>query len=381
MLVLRLLPPGLLGGSDSDPISVTDAPERWPGALLVRKERKEMIVDAYTHILPKKYQEGLEKKVTNRDMSLNSTQYAKNVPTLLDLEARFRVMDAFEDYIQVISVASPPIYSIAPREVAVELARIANDELAELVLKYPDRFAAGIACLPMTDLEAAIAEAERAVKDLRMRAVEIYTDIAGKPLDSPEFIPLYEKMVELDRPIFIHPLREMTVPDYPGEKISKYRVWTKLGWPYTTALAMTRLVCGGVMERVPDLKIVTHHCGGVIPFVAGRMDWSDDFNEMRMGHRDIFLRENVLTYFRRFYYDTAVNGNTAALQCGLAFAGLEHLIFATDFPFDNQMGRRLIRDTIESVERMGLKEEEKTTIYRHNAVKLLRLPLGAIHIK
>lgn len=337
-----------------------------------------MIVDAYTHILPKKYQAGLEKKVTNRDASLNSARYAQMIPGLVDLDARFRVMDAFDDYIQVISVASPPIYSIAPPDAALELTRIANDELAEMIYRYPDRFAAGIACLPLTDVDAAISEAERAVKDLRLRAVEMYTDIAGKPLDAPEYMPLYEKMVEMDRPIFIHPLREMTTPDYEGENISRYRVWTKLGWPYATALAMTRLVYGGVMEKLPGLKVITHHCGGIIPFLAGRLDWSDDFNEMRMGHRDIFLQENALAYYRRFFYDTAVNGNTAALQCGMDFAGVDRMVFATDFPFDNQGGRRLIRDTIESVERMGLGDGEKKKIYRDNAVKVLRLPLGAI---
>ncbi len=340
-----------------------------------------MIVDAYTHILPKKYQEGLEKKATRRDIGLNSARYAKTVPTLIDLEARFHVMDAFKEYIQVISVAAPPIYSIASPKVSLELTRIVNDELAELVFKYPERFAGGIASLPMTDPKEAIKEAERAIRDLRLRAVEIYTDVSGKPLDSPEFIPLYEKMVELNRPIFIHPFREMTTPDYPGEKISKYRVWTKLGWPYATALAMTRLVYGGIMERLPGLQVVTHHCGGLIPYLAGRIDWSDDFNEMRMGHRDIFLRENALTYYRRFYYDTAVNGNTAALQCGLDFAGLKNVVFATDFPFDNQCGQRLIRDTIDSIERMGLTEDEKEAIYRDNAVRLLHLPLGAIRIK
>jgi aminocarboxymuconate-semialdehyde decarboxylase len=337
-----------------------------------------MIIDAYTHILPKKYQTGLEKKISDRDPNLNSVRYAKTIPTLVDLDARFRLMDEFDGYIQVVSIASPPIYSIAPPDMAVELARIANDELAELVHKYPERFAAGIACLPLTDPEAALAEAERAMKDLRLRAVEFYTDIAGKPLDAPEFMPIYEKMVELDRPIFIHPLREMTTPDYEGEKISKYRVWTKLGWPYTTALAMTRLVYGGVMERLSALKVVTHHCGGMIPYVAGRLDWNDDFNEMRMGHRDIYLQENALVYYRRFFYDTATNGNTAALQCGKAFAGLDQMVFATDMPFDNQMGRRLIRETIASVERMGLSDEEKKKLYRDNAVNLLRLPLGAI---
>jgi predicted TIM-barrel fold metal-dependent hydrolase len=339
-----------------------------------------MIVDAYTHILPKKYQEGIEKRVKNRDKSLNSVRYAKMVPTLLDLDARFRVMDAFGDYMQVISVASPPVYSIAPDGVSAELARIANDELAELVQKYPTRFAAGIATLPMTDPDASVAEAERAIRDLRLRGVEVFTDVAGKPLDSEEFLPLYRKVAELGRPLFIHPLREMTVPDYPGEDKSKYRVWTKLGWPYATGLAMTRLVYGRVMERVPDLKVVTHHCGGVIPFVAGRLDWNDDFNEMTMGHRDIYLKEHALTYYRRFYYDTATNGNTAALQCGLAFAGLDQLVFATDFPFDNQAGMRLIRDTIESVERMGLTQEQKKAVYRDNAVRLLHLPLGMISI-
>ena len=335
-----------------------------------------MIIDAYTHILPTKYQAALEQKVTGRDMSLNSARYARTIPTLMDLEARFRVMDAFGDYLQVISVASPPIYSIAAPAVAVELCRIANDELAELVQKYPNRFAAGIACLPLTDIEAALAEAERAVKDLRLRAVEFYTDIDGKPLDAPEFEPIYEKMADWNRPLFIHPLREMTTPDYAGEKISKYRVWTKLGWPYATALAMTRLVYGGVLERWPDLKIVTHHCGGLIPYLAGRIDWNDDFNEMRMGHRDFYLKQKALAYYRRFYYDTAVNGHTAALECGRSFTGVQQMIFATDMPFDNQMGRRLIRDSIAAVEKMDLSDADKQRIYYDNAVQLLQLPLS-----
>jgi len=334
-----------------------------------------MIIDAYTHILPAKYQAGLEQKVTDRDMSLNSARYTKTVPTLVDLDARFKVMDAFEDYIQVISVASPPIYSIAPPGVDVDLCRIANDELAELVSKYPDRFAAGIASLPLSGVDAAVTEAERAIKELRLRAVEFYTDINGKPLDAPEFMPVYEKMVELDRPIFIHPLREMTVSDYEGESISKYRVWTKLGWPYATALAMTRLVYGGVMEKLPTLKVVTHHGGGLIPYLAGRIDWNDDFNEMRMGHRDYYLKENALSYYRRFYYDTAVNGNTAALECAQAFAGLDQMVFATDMPFCNQMGSRLIRDTIESVNRMQITAQERRQIFQENAINLLRLPL------
>jgi predicted TIM-barrel fold metal-dependent hydrolase len=339
-----------------------------------------MIIDSYTHILPKKYQEGLEKKVTGRDPRLSTVRYAKMVPSLLDMDVRFRIMDTFGEYMQVISVASPPIYDIAPPDVARELCTIANDEMAELMFKYPDRFAAGIACLPLTDVDAAVQEAERAIKDLRLRAVEMHSDVAGKPLDAPEFFPLYEKMVDLDRPIFIHPMREATVPDYPGEEMSKYRVWTSLGWPYATGMAMTRLVYGGVMERFPDLRIITHHCGGVIPYLIGRLDYSYDFNEMRMGYRDVYMKHKPIHYFKRFYYDTAVNGNTAALGCGLALCGIDHMVFATDHPFDNQNGLRLIRDTIESVEAMGLSAEDKKKVYTGNAISLLRLPLCGLRV-
>ena len=163
-----------------------------------------MIIDAYTHILPKKYQENLERLVGQRDQRLNTARYAQLVPTLGDLDARFRLMDKFDGYIQVISIASPHIYEIAPPAVAVELCKIANDELAELIFKYPERFAGGIASLPLSDVDASIKEAERAMKDLRLKAVEFTAVVTGKPLDAPEFLPLYEKMAETGPPD-LHP--------------------------------------------------------------------------------------------------------------------------------------------------------------------------------
>jgi aminocarboxymuconate-semialdehyde decarboxylase len=98
--------------------------------------------------------------------------------------------------------------------------------------------------------------------------------------------------------------------------------------------------------------------------------------EAAVTEADRAVKENALTYYRRFFYDTAVNGNTAALECGLAFAGLDQMVFATDMPFCNQMGSRLIRDTIESVNRMQITAQEKRKIFQENAVNLLRLPLN-----
>jgi aminocarboxymuconate-semialdehyde decarboxylase len=337
-----------------------------------------LYIDAYCHILPPKYQAAMDKILARRDQNLNTSRYAKAIPILTDLDTRFRMMDRYPGYMQVLTVAAPSITKVASPDQAVEMARIANDELAELVDRHPDRFAAGIACLPLNDVDAALEEADRAIKDLRLRGIEMYTDIGGKPLDAPEFMPLYEKMVDYNLPIFIHPQKEMNIPDYQDEEISKYRIWTKLGWPMATSKAMVRLVYGGVLEKYPGIKFVTHHCGGTIPYLAGRIDWSDDFNEMRMGHRDIFLRKKAVEYFREFIFDTAVNGNTAALQCGLAFCGIDRLLFATDLPFDNQGGYRLVRDTIESVDRMNLDPDDRRKAYQDNAIRLMRLPLNGL---
>lgn len=139
----------------------------------------------------------------------------------------------------------------------------------------------------------------------------MYSDVNGMPLDAEALYPIYEKMERYNLPILIHPKRSPALPDYPGEENSRYRAWTKLGWPVASSMAMFRLVYGGVMERFPNLKIVTHHCGGVIPYLAGRMEWNDDFNEMRMGHKDILFPHKPLEYFRRMYYDTANNGYPA----------------------------------------------------------------------
>ena len=204
----------------------------------------------------------------------------------------------------------------------------------------------------------------------------MYSDVNGMPLDAEALYPIYEKMERYNLPILIHPKRSPALPDYPGEENSRYRAWTKLGWPVASSMAMFRLVYGGVMERLPNLKIVTHHCGGVIPYLAGRMEWNDDFNEMRMGHKDILFPHKPLEYFRRMYYDTANNGYPAGLRCGMDFAGIGKLVFATDLPFCNQKGLRLIRDSIAAVDALDLAPGDRRKVFQSNAVDLFRLPLS-----
>ena len=156
--------------------------------------------------------------------------------------------------------------------------------MAELVLKYPDRFLAGVACLPMNDMDAALTETDRAITDLGLKGVLIYTPINDKPLDAPEFIPLYEKMCQYNLPILIHPMRNPDYPDYRTENASKYRVYNTFGWPYETTVAMTRIVFSGILEKYPNLKFVTHHCGGMVPYLAERIKQFYDLGDAQRGN-------------------------------------------------------------------------------------------------
>ena len=131
----------------------------------------------------------------------------REIPVLADLELRFRMMDQFADYQQVLTLASPPLEVFGDPQSSPELARIANDGMAELVAKHPDRFPAFVASLPMNNIDACLAELDRAVLDLKARGVQVFSNVNGRPLDEPEFRPLFEKMAAHDLPIWLHPAR------------------------------------------------------------------------------------------------------------------------------------------------------------------------------
>ena len=334
------------------------------------------MLDVFNHILPPKYLEARNKKALTSWASSQGLMYTQTVPALGDLDARFRIMDRYEDFLQVLTIAAPSVETISKPEDAVELAKIANDEMAELVMKYPDRFVAAVACLPLNDIDATLQEIDRAINDLGFRGIEIPTDVNGKPIDSPEFMPIYEKMAYYNLPILIHPQRDKTIPDYEGEEESKYYIWTGLGWPHATSMAMIRLVNSGVLEKYPNLKFVTHHAGGTIPYLISRVSLEEDLHQMRQGYKhEHHLTKKIPDYLRMFYNDTAVYGGTAALMCAYAFCGADHMLFATDMPFDSQAGYRLVRETIRSVEEMDITDAEKREVFEVNARRLFRLPI------
>ena len=334
-----------------------------------------MKIDIFNHIFPKKfYQKMLEIAPAHKDMG----KRVREVPVLYDLDARFRVMDQFDDYAQVICIASPPIEVLADPKVSPDLARVANDGMAEYVAKYPARFPGFIASLPMNHPEAALAETVRAVSDLKAVGVQLFTNVNGRPLDLPEFKPIFAKMAEYDLPIWLHPARGANFPDYASEQKSKYEIWWTLGWPYETSVTMARLVFGYYFDEFPNLKIITHHLGGMIPYFDGRVGPGWDQLGSRTSDEDYTiilkkLKRPHLDYFKMFFADTALFGSVAGTKCGLEFFGVNHVLFGSDSPFDPEKGPRYIRDTIRVIDSLPITDEDRRKIYEGNAKRLLRL--------
>ncbi len=302
----------------------------------------------------------------------------RNVPMLVDLDERFRVMDGFDGYEQVLSISTPPIEAYAAPADAVDLARLVNDEMAELVARYPQRFAAFVASLPLNDPEAALREIERAVGQLGARGVQIFSNVNGQPLDRPEHLALFEAMAARDLPVWLHPYRGAEIGDYASETRSEFEIWWAFGWPYQTSVAMARLVFSGIFDRLPHLKVITHHMGAMVPYFEGRVGPGWDQLGVRTSDKDYgrllrTLRKRPLDYFRSFYADTALFGAYEATLCGLRFFGPSHVLFASDAPFDPERGPMFIRETVAIVDRLPISSEDRERIYWRNAVEMLKL--------
>ncbi len=334
-------------------------------------------IDISAHILPRRYFDAMLKTAPP---GFYMQKRVSGVPVLVDLDARFQVMDRFEGYSQVLSLALPPIEAVAPPEKSAELARIGNSELAALVAKYPDRFLTAVAGLPLNDVEGTLQELEHAVRQLGLGGVQLFTHVNGKPLDSPELLPVFEAIAALDVPIWLHPARAEVPPDYPTETRSRYEIWHVFGWPFDTTIAMTRMIFGGLLDRFPKLKVITHHLGGTVPFLESRIKGAYDQFGARTADEDYAavlrtLKKHPREYYRMFYADTAMYGSPPALECGLAFFGSEHVLFGSDMPFDVEGGPRYIRETLNAIEEMTASPEEKQRILHENAVRLLGLRL------
>ena len=331
-----------------------------------------MKIDIFTHVMLPRYKKELYR---HSDRFPTEAAVQDKRPVLWDNEMRLSKLEPYPDLAQVLSATMPPVEEVVGAGEAAELARICNDEMAELVAKYPEKYIAAIANVPLNNIEIALAETERAVKKLGFRGIQLHTRINGRPPSAEEMMPLYRLMADFDLPIWIHPMRSYTQPDWASEKVSYHQLFSIFGWPYDTTAAMARLVFAGIFEKLPAIKFITHHLGGMVPYFSDRAvaHWNNGLQRLGAEHFPGLTRHPI-DYLKMFYADTALVGNSnRSLECGLAFFGEDHVLFGTDFPYDVENGGVGIRETIKGIERMALSESAKQKIYEGNARRLLHL--------
>ena len=331
-----------------------------------------MRIDAYTHFIPEKY---FTKIVESGHADIGKR--VREIPCIHDLDVRRKIVDSFPDYAQILSYPMPPLEVMTKGDAKLteEYTKLVNDGFAEICAKYPDQFPGWVAQGALIAPDAGVREAERALKNGAL-GVQIYTNIAGKPLDDPAFDPFFAAMNRLNKPIWMHPARAANFPDYLTEKKSKYEIWWTFGWSYETATFMARMVFSKTLDKYPELKILVHHFGGIVPMLEGRIGPGWDQLGARTSDEDYGallkqLKKRPINYFKEnFYADSAVFGGEGATIAGKMFYPLEKIVFASDCPFDPEKGTMYIRETLRLIEKMDWTKAEREQVYYKNLERI-----------
>ncbi len=321
-------------------------------------------IDCQSHLFPAAYAEALTRNpgspTTTGGGGLYHVAYAGLQSFRLDLEdysvaRKLRDMDAAGIDVSVVSVNMPGP-ELLESDLAVEAARVCNDELAEACARHPQRLV-GLACLPWQNPAAAIEELDRATGELDLRGAMLYSHAGDGPVDGGALEPVYARIAQLGIPLVLHPC----VPSWAAE-LSDHSMIPMVGLMVDHSLAALRLVLGGVLERHPALRVVQPHCGGVLPYLWGRIRHQTEV--MKRGIERISQSPTEL--YRRVYLDTA-SPWPPALRVACEVAGAGRMLFASDHPWVE------IRLLIDSLEELGLPGDDLRRIYAGNACRLFRI--------
>lgn len=296
-------------------------------------------------------------------------RYYASIPQYMDVALRAEQLDRYGIDMQVVTPVSLDS-NLFPGETAAQLAIAAavNDNMARLMEAGKGKLIAA-GSVPIGNFgTASRRELERAIKTLGLRAINLPTTIDGKPLDLPEYDAFWTAVEEMNVPVYLHPLEQA---GRPYEEI--FDLPHTFGWPYETTIALARMAFSGMMERLPKLKIVSHHLGGgMIPFFMGRIIESND--PTASTERIIApLPKPIYEYFRLFYYDTAVGGSAAALKCCYEVFGPDQMVFATDAPHGPKKGLARLETYPSLVKSLGLPDADTEKILSGTSRRILNL--------
>lgn len=255
--------------------------------------------------------------------AVNGRQFAAIGPRLNGIDERIADMDRLGVDVQAISPSPGQYYYFAPPEVGHDAARMVNEGMAEAVAKHPDRLV-GMGTVPMQNTEMAVAELRRCVGDLGLRGIEINSHVDGKELSEERFRPFFAAAEELGVLVFMHPLGFTH-----GQRLAEHYLDNVIGNPLESAIALSHLIFGGVLDRHPGLRLCVAHGGGFLPGYWGRMDHAFRAREDCRQH----IAREPSSYLRQVWLDTLVFDQDQ-LDCLVRTHGVDRLCLGTDYPFD-----------------------------------------------
>jgi predicted TIM-barrel fold metal-dependent hydrolase len=286
---------------------------------------------------------------------LRMGDWLRKIPPLyLDVDAKLAAMDAAGIEMTALSINDPGPEWFGDDGPAV--ARLANDFVAGVVQRHPARFF-GLCVLPLLQMSAALVELDRAVQTLGMRGILLYTNLAGRFADEPEFRPLFARAVELDVPVLLHPAKPVTT-----EQVKGYEMTSTLGNMFDNTIALTRLLMSGILDEFPRLKLVCPHLGGTLPYIVGRLD--HQVTVLKRGPKNLVRTPS--DYLKQIWLDI-VSPLPLAMKFGYDFMGPDRLLYASDHPW---VQPQLIADCLATLQ---LPPADEQKILRHNAQRLFRL--------
>ncbi len=326
------------------------------------------IIDAHSHVITEPVLDALEAVHPTDELSS-----LRNAPRMTAVDARLDYLDRHGVDRQVINLAAPMVWRGADPASVLDVVRLANDEMRRLADEHPDRFVP-TGTVPFLTGEY-VEEARRCVGELGFPGLQTFSNVDGRLLDDESFEPFWAAVDALDVPVWIHP----QLHDWHDYDESSTWIYKMLGWPFDTSVAIARLVFSGVLDRHENVEVVSHHLGGTLPYLVGRVrSWYRSRREepdLYANPRMADLSEPLSAYFDRVYGDTAVSGTGEVypLRCGYEFFGADNMVYSADYPFGPDRGDYWAGTIIRAIEELEIPDAEKEQILSGTAKRLLDL--------
>lgn len=297
-------------------------------------------IDIFAHVLLPKYYN----KMLSIDSKIPKTYAFTNIESLKDMNIRRNLWNKKTK--QIISYANINAEDYCNPKISSQLVREANKELIECIKVNKDMFSYGVGMLPFNNVEESLKILDEIKNSDELIGIQVFTRHMGKSIADSEFRPILKKCEQLNLLVLLHPVFDNRKPDNN----------IVFSWEYELSQAMMQLVQSNIFEECPNIKIIVHHAGAMVPFFAGRID-----NILKDKKND----------FKKFYVDTAILGNSKALELTIDYFGIDHVLYGTDAPF-GIMPNGAIKEIKDAIDMLSISNEDKEKIYNKNINRLIR---------